>query len=316
MAAAAGLRLVPRTERDPTRTTTYGVGELIRAALEAGPTKILIGCGDSGTSDGGAGMLQALGARLLDENGEELPRASGGKDLSKLATILMDEIHPALRPNESGERVHIEAICNIKNVLCGDRGVARVYGPQKGATKGQVDALSYSLERWAKVVSSVLQADISGTPGSGASGGLGSGLLVLGAELRSRREAIDELFRINEVLDQCWDIVFTAEGGLDLQSAQGKMTVEVARRFRNRSTQVIALAGAIGDGADSLYKEGINAFASIPKGPISLIQAIGETESLLKDAAERTMRMISAGMAMRPSRNGVRAKRVLGNDGW
>lgn len=300
MAAAAGLRLVPRAQRDPTRTTTYGVGELIRVAIEAGATKILIGCGDSGTSDGGAGMLQALGARLLDEDGNELPRASGGKALSKLATILIDEIHPALRPNNGGERVQIEAICNIENILCGDSGVARIYGPQKGATVEQVDALSYGLERWANAVSSILNEDISIMPGSGASGGLGSGLLVLGAELRSRRKAIDEIFRIGEVLDQRWDIVFTAEGGLDLQSAQGKMTVEVARRFRNRSTQVIVLAGTIGDGADALYEEGIDAFASIPKGPISLVQAIRETESLLKDAAERTMRIILTGMAMRP----------------
>lgn len=296
VAAAAGLRLVPRTQRDPTVTTTYGVGELIRAALDAGADKILIGCGDSGTSDGGAGMLQALGARLLDKKGNELPRASGGGPLSQLATILMDHMHPGLG------NVKIEAICNTKNVLCGQKGVARVYGPQKGATPGQVQALSHSLETWAAAIAAILQTDIATVPGSGASGGLGSGLLLLGAQLRSRRDAINELFRINEILDQHWDFVFTAEGGLDLQSAQGKMTVEVARRFRDRNTQVIVLAGIIGEGADTLYEEGITAFASIPKGPISLVQAIRETESLLKDAAERTMRMIYAGMAMRPGK--------------
>lgn len=292
VAAAAGLRLVPRTQRDPTVTTTYGVGELIRAALDAGADKILIGCGDSGTSDGGAGMLQALGARLLDEHGNELPRASGGGALSGLAQIVMDHVDPGL------QRVQIEAICNTKNILCGEKGVARVYGPQKGATREQVETLSHSLERWAGAVGSIVQTDISTQPGSGASGGLGSGLLLLGAELRSRRDAINELFRIDEILDQHWDLVFTAEGELDAQSAQGKMTVEVAREFRNRHTQVVVLAGVIGDGAGALYEEGINAFVSIPKGPISLVQAIEETGSLLTDAAERTMRMILAGMAI------------------
>lgn len=292
MAAAAGLRLVPRTQRDPTITTTYGVGELICAALDAGATRILIGCGDSGTSDGGAGMLQALGARLLDRDGHELPRASGGGALSQLAIIVMDHMHPRLQD------VKIEVICNIKNVLCGPRGVARVYGPQKGATPSQVETLAHSLETWAAVVTSMIQRDIATMPGGGASGGLGSGLLLLGAHLRSRQDAINDLFCIAKTLDQShWDFVFTAEGGLDEQSAQGKMTVEVARRFRDcHNTQVIALAGILGEGADSLYDEGIAAFASIPKGPISLLESIQGTESLLRDAAERTMRMIWAGM--------------------
>lgn len=297
MAAAAGLRLVPPTQRDPTLTTTYGVGELLHAALDTGANKILIGCGDSGTSDGGAGMLQALGARLLDENGNELPQASGGRTLATIATINMDKIHPAL------QSVKIEAICNTKNILCGERGVARVYGPQKGATQEQVGQLSNSLDKWGSAVSSVLGKDISLTPGSGASGGLGSSLLLLGATLRSRQEAINALFRVNETLNQHWDFVFTAEGGLDKQSAQGKMTVEIARRFRDRgdkdtNTKVIVLAGCIGEGADTLYEEGVDAFTSIAQGPISLGQAIRETERLVKDAAERTMRMLYAGMAV------------------
>lgn len=292
VAAAAGLRLVPRTQRDPTVTTTYGVGELMRAALDAGVDKILIGCGDSGTSDGGAGMLQALGARLLDQHGNELPLASGGGALADLARIVMDHVHPGLR------RARIEAICNTQNLLCGERGVARVYGPQKGATREQVEALSHSLERWAGAVGSIVQADISTQPGSGASGGLGAGLLLLGGELRPRRDAINELFRIDEVLGQHWDLVCTAEGELDAQSAQGKMTVEVAREFRDRQTQVVVFAGVIGDGVSALYEEGISAVVSLPKGPISLVQAIEETGSLLTDAAERTMRMILAGMAM------------------
>lgn len=300
MAAAAGLRLVPATHRDPTKTTTFGVGELIKAALDEGCTKILIGCGDSGTSDGGAGMLQALGVRLLDKHGDELPRAGGGATLADLASISVDEIHPRLR-SDSSEAVKIEAVCNIENVLCGESGVARVYGPQKGATKEQVEILSTALERLAAAVKPVLGKDISTAPGSGASGGLGAGLMFLGADLRPRSEAINEYFHIDDVLNQTWDFVYTAEGSLDFQSAKGKMTVEVARRASEGGAKVIALAGRIGDGADTVYEEGIEAFASILDEPLSLAQAMDATDELLKDAAERTMRMIQAGMGIRQS---------------
>lgn len=298
MAAAAGLRLVPKTHRDPTRTTTYGVGELMKAALDQGVSRIIIGCGDSGTSDGGAGMLQALGVKLLDADGNELPAASGGAALSKLDSISLEDIHPRLHP-EAADRVKIEAVCNIKNILCGPSGVARVYGPQKGATKAQVKILSDALDRLAASLEPILATDISYAPGSGASGGLGAGLMLLGAELRARSEAINDYFHIDDILDQRWDFVFTAEGSLDSQSAKGKMTVEVARRARDYGAQVIALAGTIGDGADTVYEEGIEAFTSILNAPLSLEQAIKETEKLVKDSAERTMRMIQTGMSIR-----------------
>ncbi|KAG8162159.1 hypothetical protein KVR01_007924 [Diaporthe batatas] len=300
MAAAAGLRLVPKTHRDPTRTTTYGVGELMKAALDKGVSRIIIGCGDSGTSDGGAGMLQALGAKLLDEHGNELPAASGGAALSKLARISLEKLHPRLLPG-APDRVKIEAVCNIKNILCGPNGVARVYGPQKGATSAQVEILSDALDNLAAALEPILATNISYLPGSGASGGLGAGLMLLGAELRARSEAINAYFHIDDILEQRWDFVFTAEGSLDSQSAKGKMTVEVARRARDYGAQVIALAGTIGDGADTVYEEGIEAFTSILNGPLSLEQAIEETEKLLKDSAERTVRMIQTGMSIRQS---------------
>lgn len=298
MAAAAGLRLVPKTHRDPTRTTTYGVGELMKAALDQGVSRIIIGCGDSGTSDGGAGMLQALGVKLLDADGNELPAASGGAALSKLDSISLEDIHPRLHPEAAG-RVKIEAVCNIKNILCGPNGVAQVYGPQKGATKAQVKILSDALDRLAASLEPIIATDISYAPGSGASGGLGAGLMLLGAALRARSEAINDYFHIDDILDQRWDFVFTAEGSLDSQSAKGKMTVEVARRARDYGAQVIALAGTIGDGADTVYEEGIEAFTSILNAPLSLEQAIKETEKLVKDSAERTMRMIQTGMSIR-----------------
>lgn len=293
MAAAAGLRLVPKSLRDPTITTTYGVGELIRAALDRGCRRIIIGCGDSGTSDGGAGMLQALGAQLTQADGTLIPEATGGAALANLDIIDLQGLHPRLKD------VEIQAVCNIKNVLCGDQGVARVYGPQKGATKEQVEVLSLALERLATAARPILEEDISGEPGSGASGGLGAGIMLLGGKLRARNEAINEYFNINNILDQHWDFVFTAEGSLDFQSSKGKMTVEIARRARQTGAQVVALAGTIGDGADTVYDEGIEAFTSILNGPLSLEEAIKETEKLLKDAAETTMRMIQMGMTLR-----------------
>ncbi|KAI4631219.1 hypothetical protein J4E83_002750 [Alternaria metachromatica] len=297
MAAAAGLRLVPKDERDPTITTTYGVGQLIKRALDAGSTKIIIGCGDSGTSDGGAGMLQALGVRLLDEDGEELPKAGGGRSLARLSSICWADVHPRLQKN-AAEKVQIEAVCNIKNVLCGSKGVARVYGPQKGATPAQVEMLATSLERLAHVAQSTLGEDISQTPGSGASGGLGTGLMLLGATLRARAEAINEYFEFDRVFENQWDFVITAEGALDFQSPNGKMTTEIARRAKRNGAQVVALAGTIGEGADGCYGAGIKAFTSILRGPVTLEQAIVQTEVLVEDGAEKVMRMIMVGLAL------------------
>ncbi|XPS68148.1 Glycerate 2-kinase [Ascochyta lentis] len=297
MAAAAGLRLVPKESRDPTMTTTYGVGELVQKALDAGCTKIIIGCGDSGTSDGGAGMLQALGVRLLDADGQELPKADGGRALSRLDRICWCGIHPRLR-KDAAERVEIEAVCNIKNVLCGPKGVARVYGPQKGATPEQVDLLEAALDRLAQVAQNTLKKDISNAPGSGASGGLGAGLMMLGARLRARSDAINEYFEFDRVFEKQWDFVITAEGSLDSQSTQGKMTTEIARRAKRRGAQVVALAGTIGEGADGCYGAGIKAFTSIMRGPLTLEEAISQTENLVKDGAEKVVRMIMVGLAL------------------
>ncbi|ENI06622.1 hypothetical protein COCC4DRAFT_192551 [Bipolaris maydis ATCC 48331] len=297
MAAAAGLRLVPKHLRNPTVTTTFGVGQLMKIALDAGCTKIVIGCGDSGTSDGGAGMLQALGVRLIDVDGDDLPMAGGGQSLSRLASLDWRGIHPRLR-EDCPEKVQIEAVCNIKNVLCGPKGVARVYGPQKGATPAQVDLLAAVLEQLALVAHTKLGKDISHSPGSGASGGLGAALMLLGAQLRARGEAINEYFEIDRVLDQQWDFVITAEGSLDFQSPNGKMTTEIARRARRNGAQVVALAGTIGEGADGCYSAGIKAFTSILRGPLSLDEAIVQTEALVKDGAEKVMRMILVGLAL------------------
>ncbi|KAF4534443.1 Glycerate kinase [Lasiodiplodia theobromae] len=302
MATAAGLSLVPPSARDPTLTTTYGVGQLLAAALDdSAVSRILVGCGDSGTSDGGAGMLQALGVKLLDAAGRELPHASGGAALVRLARIDLSGLHPRLRDGGAGGaggRVEIEVACNWRNVLCGGAGVARVYGPQKGATAQQVELLSAALDNFASVVERQLGYAVAHTPGGGASGGLGAGLLVLGARLRPRYEAVMEWFAIGDLFADC-TLVFTAEGGIDGQTPQGKIPAEVAGRAKKYGIPVIALAGTVGRGADVNYGAGIDAYTSILQRPGSLDEAVAQAEELLVDAAEGAMRTVLVGLAMR-----------------
>jgi glycerate kinase len=181
MAAAAGLSLVPAAKRNPLLTTTFGVGELIRHALDAGARTILVGCGDSGTNDGGAGMAQALGVRLTNRQGAEIGR--GGQALLSLARIDVSGRDPRIG------RTKIEVICNPNNVLCGTHGVARVFGRQKGASDDAIEQLARALDRYAEVLERDLGAALRDVPGSGASGGLGAGLAaLLGAALVPRSE--------------------------------------------------------------------------------------------------------------------------------
>ncbi|OJJ63026.1 hypothetical protein ASPSYDRAFT_41718 [Aspergillus sydowii CBS 593.65] len=288
MAAAAGLSLIPKASRNPCITTTYGVGELISAALDEGVERIIIGCGDSGTSDGGAGMLQGLGARLIDRNGQDLHRAGGGKSLVSLAGIDFSKMHPGLR------NVSIEAVCNWKNVLCGPEGVARVYGPQKGATPAQTELLAAALETYAVVIHRTLGIKISDMPGSGASGGLGAGLLLVQAKLRPRYDALIEYFHLEDIFNDA-DLVFTAEGMIDDQTPRGKIPAEVALRTQERGIPLIALAGTVGQGSRVNYAAGVDAFASILQRPSTLEEAMEETEQWLAEAAEGAMRMVLIG---------------------
>lgn len=291
MAAAAGLSLVPRGSRNPCITTTYGVGELMVAALAEDVQQILLGCGDSGTSDGGAGMLQALGAQLLDRNGRELERAGGGRTLAELVDIDVSGLQPRL------SEVNIEAPCNWKNVLCGPHGVAQVYGPQKGASPEQVKQLASALERYASVVGRKLGSDISRAPGSGASGGLGTALMLVGAKLRPRYEAITEYFGFDGLFEGC-QLVFTAEGAIDFQTPEGKIPAEIAMRAKKHGLPVIALVGTIGLDADTNYQIGIDAYVSMLQCPTTLETAIDEAEQLLKDSAESAMRMVMVGRSL------------------
>lgn len=288
MAAAAGLSLVPRNQRQPLNTTTYGVGELIHAALEEGAEHIVFGCGDSGTCDGGVGMAQALGAKFYSHDGSEISIASGATPLIELASVDISGLHARLRD------VRIDVACNWHNVLCGPSGVARVFGPQKGAGPADVEKLESAMMNVAAVVERMIGRGVTHTPGGGASGGLGAGLLLIGAELHPRFDIITRYLKLDHLIANA-DIVFTAEGGIDYQTPRGKIPAEVARRARKYDIPVVALAGTIGDGANVNYDAGIHAYASIMQKPTSLENAIAEAETLLTEAAENMMRTIIVG---------------------
>ncbi|WP_227023218.1 glycerate kinase family protein [Actinomadura rubrobrunea] len=309
MAAAAGLRLVPRDARDPGRTTTVGVGELIAHALDAGAARILVGCGDSGTSDGGAGALQALGVRLLDASGRELPR--GGAALALLDRIDVSGLDSRLA------RIEMVVACNPFNVLCGPEGVARVYGPQKGATPAQADALDKALCRWACVLERDLGpvgVDLHGAPGTGASGGLGAGLAAIGGRLVPRFEVLLEHLDLDGVLAAA-DLVVTAEGAIDRQTSRGKIPAEVARRAERHGKPVLLLAGAIGPDARLVYGSGVDAYACILPRPMPMDEALAHGTEILEDGAERALRLVLLGTALTPEaehRGPVRARTPKG----
>lgn len=291
MAAAAGLSLVPPGQRDPGATTSRGVGELISAALDADVEKIIIGCGDSGICDGGAGALRALGARVLDADGVEI--GEGGAALLHARHLDVSGLDPR------ASKVDIVVAVNPENVLCGLNGVARRYGPQKGASPEQVEQLAAAMQIWADLLrkhSGIRYAELSG---SGASGGLAAGLAgVLGAQLQSRFDVFLESADLDRRLRDA-DLVITAEGAIDASTALGKIPTEVARRAKLHSRPVIALCGTIGPGADISYDHGIDAITGILTGPVGLADAITRAPELIADATARSLRMLLLGRTLR-----------------
>ena len=293
MAAAAGLRLVPRDRRDPLRTTTFGVGELIKAALDAGAERIIIGCGDSGTTDGGAGMAQALGVQLLDATGQQI--AWGGGALAKLFRVDLTKLDPRIR------RVKIDVACNWNSVLCGPRGIAKVFGPQKGASPEAVQILSDALENYADVLQRDLGIDVRRMPGSGAAGGLGAALhAFLGATLCWRYDVLRQYVEIDTPLQDA-DLVITGEGCIDEQTPVGKVPAEVARWAKIYNLPVVAIAGQIGQGAENNLASGVDSYMSILETPSTLTEAIERAPDLIMRAAERVMRLIQVGQKLATS---------------
>ncbi|KAF6805694.1 glycerate kinase [Colletotrichum sojae] len=289
MAAAAGLSLVPAHLRNPGLTTTFGVGELLAAAVSAGAKRIVVGCGDSGTCDGGAGMLQALGARLIDQDGHALSIAAGGESLLRLANIDLGGIDKRIKG------VSIEVAVNWNNVLAGPEGVARVFGAQKGSSAEQTERLSAAMEVLAVVAGRLLcDSKVGLSPGGGASGGLGTGLRLVGAKLRPRYEVVAEYVDFDGLFTDC-DLVLTAEGGIDDQTPRGKIPAEIGMRAKKHGLPVVAIAGTIGPGARVNYDVGIDAYTCILQRPTTLAEAVREAEILTRESAEGVMRMIVVG---------------------
>ncbi|MCS7187694.1 MAG: glycerate kinase [Armatimonadetes bacterium] len=278
MAAAAGLNLVPPEKRNPLVTTTYGVGELIKAALDLGCKRIIVGIGGSATNDGGAGMAQALGVKLLDENGSTI--GFGGGELRKLAKIDISGIDNRLRETE------IFVACDVTNPLTGPNGASAIYGPQKGATPEMVKLLDENLRHYAEIIRRDLGVDIENVPGAGAAGGLGAGLMAFcqaklkrGVELVIRAVGLDE--RIQEA-----DLVITGEGKIDFQTGFGKVPYGVAQVAKRYNKPVIAIAGQLGEGSEKCRDWGIDACFAIVNKPMSEQEAMANTLVLLKRAAE------------------------------
>ena len=287
MAAASGLTLLPPDRRDPRLTSTYGTGQLMRAALDAGCERLLIGIGGSATNDGGAGMAAALGARLLDERGEELP--PGGAALARLDRVDASGIDARLR------RVAVQVACDVSNPLTGPEGASAVYGPQKGATPAMVEALDAALAHYAVVVERDLGVEVADIPGSGAAGGLGAGLLAFAAAtLLPGAQLVLEALDFQAVVRQA-DLVITAEGQLDAQTAYGKAVAAVAASGRAAGAAVIALAGSVTAGATELDELGIDVALPIAAGPMTLEESMERAAELLEAATARALRLVAVG---------------------
>ena len=290
MAAAAGLPLVPPGQRDPRKTTTRGVGEMMQAAMAAGAKRLLIGIGGSATNDGGAGMAQALGARLLDDQGNELP--AGGAALAHLARI------DASRLDRRLADMDIQVASDVTNPLCGPEGASAVYGPQKGAAPEMVKELDAALAHYGDLLKRDLGADVMNTPGAGAAGGLGAGLLAFAhARLVPGAQLVLRTLDFAETVTGA-ALVFTAEGRLDSQTAYGKAVGAVAQAAQEAGARVVALAGSVTADDAARTRMGIDAALSICNGPISLEESMAQARTLLRDAAARATRLIALGQGM------------------
>jgi glycerate kinase len=283
MAKASGLQLLTLEQRDATVTTTYGTGELIAAALEAGAQRIILAIGGSATNDAGTGMLSALGARFLDSNNEPLP--PGGLALSKVARIEIEHMDPRLKD------VQFQVAADVNNPLCGAQGASHIFGPQKGASPEQVLALDAALGHFAKQSARVLGKDDSEHPGSGAAGGMGfAAKAYLDASFRPGVDVVADLTGLADALEGA-DLVITGEGRFDAQTLRGKTPFGIAKIAGRANVPVIVLAGTLGDGYADLYEHGISAAFALTSGPMTLDQACRDAATLLHDRARDLARV-------------------------
>lgn len=287
MAAASGLPMVPREERNPLYTTTYGTGELLKAALDDGCTDISIAIGGSATNDGGMGAASALGIRFLDAQGRVL--AGRGIDLENVAHIDMSGLDPRAKA------AHITVMCDVTNPLCGQNGATFTFGPQKGATPQICERLEAGMVHYRDVIIREFGVDPDKTPGSGAAGGLGTGLMVfLKASMRSGIETVLDLIGFDERLAGA-DLVVTGEGRTDWQSASGKVMQGVGEHAKKHHVPAVALCGSLGPGYEKIYEHGIDSLMTTVDAPMPLEEALSRAEELYYKGAVRLFRMVQAG---------------------
>lgn len=286
MAAASGLTLVEPAQRDALRASSYGTGQLIRAALDAGCTEITIGIGGSASTDGGTGALSALGLIFLDAGGAELP--PGGSALRQLQRVDDSGLHPRLKDGS----VRFRVLCDVTNPLYGPDGAAHVYAPQKGASPGDVEELDAALAHYARVSAAQRGRDDAELPGAGAAGGTGFGLVAwLGAELVPGIQEVLRIARFDELCERA-DWVLTAEGALDEQTLRGKTIAGVAAAAARHGVPVVAFGGAVNLSGAQLDQLGVASAFALPNRPLALDECVARADELLAGAAERAVRLL------------------------
>jgi glycerate kinase len=287
MALASGLALLPDDMQDPTLTTTFGTGELIKAGLDLGVSRINVGIGGSATNDGGIGMAQALGVRFLDKEGRELPGI--GASLASIVKIDLSGLDPRIKETT------VEAVCDVENPLYGPKGAAFVYGPQKGATPDQVEELDKGLQNLAERIHKDFGIDVANMPGAGAAGGLGGGLhAFLGAKLCKGIDLIFDLVGLPEKLSGA-DLALTGEGQIDFQTVFGKAPGGVGAAAKAQGIPCFAIAGSIGKELGDLHESGINAVFSLCPGPMTLEESMKLSKENITRVTEQAIRAFLAG---------------------
>lgn len=277
MASTSGLELISPEKRNPYITTTYGTGQLMLKALEQNVEEIILGIGGSATNDGGAGMLQALGAKLLDKNGNEI--GFGGYELSKLNKIDFLNLDKRLK------NIKILVACDVTNPLTGKNGSSYIFGKQKGATPEMIEVLDENLLHYSKIIKRDLDFDVNDIPGAGAAGGLGAGLLTLGAILKKGIEIVIEANELDKKV-QGADLVITGEGSIDGQTRFGKTPYGVVSVAKKYNIPTVTLAGNVGKDIDILYDYGFDAIFSIMQGVDTLENALKNGKENIEKTAK------------------------------